>query len=248
MQFGTKRSEVSDDFSGNYLRSFKEGSTQVRFLEEPDDWTAYREHFNKERRAFPCTGDRNTCPGCTSDDEEISRSSRKYATHVKVIKGDYVAPYKIPVSLAKRMFARAERNDGTITDRDYLIVRTGKGLDTDYDVDPGDKYAVNTSVLLKDAPDIEEIFTSMFEENAPGAKQDEVKAKANAKVDKDFEEEAFPSEPADEAGDTVIDEDALFDMNLADLLELARRNKIDVPDNPRKSSLIRLIVESSEAA
>ena len=264
LQFGQKKKDAPDDYDGDgmYLRGFKDGDTKVRFLEETDDWIVFREHYNKERRAFPCTEDKATCPGCTSDDDDVSRSSRKYATNVHVVKGNYVAPYRIPISLAKRMFARAERNDGKITDRDYIIMRSGKGLETDYDVDPEDKYDVNTKSLLKDGMDISEILERMFEENAPGVAapkksrfedKDEKPARRAAKKEEPEEDgEPLPSEPepkSESAGDSEdvieIDEDELYDMAVAELFDLAVKVGADVDGDEKKSDLIRKILKTS---
>jgi hypothetical protein len=241
MKFGQRKADAPEDQSsgdGMYLRGFKDGETKVRFLQETDDWIVFREHYNKERRAFPCTEDRNSCPGCTSDDDEISRSSRKYAAHVQVIKGNYAAPYRIPVTLAKRMFARAERNDGVTTDRDYAIIRSGKGLETDYDVDPEEKYEVNTKALLEGAQDVHTILERMFEENAPGVAAPVAKKKA---------EEPLPSEAepqSESAGDSVIevDEDALYDMGITELQDLAVKAGVGTTGEEKKSDLIRKIL------
>lgn len=246
MKFGQRKADAPEEPSGDgmYLRAFKDGDTKVRFLQETDDWIVFREHYNKDRRAFPCTGDQS-CPGCSSNDEDVQRSSRKYATHVQVLKGNYVAPFRIPISLARRMFARAERNDGVITDRDYVIMRSGKGLETDYDVDPDDKYEVNTKALLKEAPSIDLILERMYEDNAPGG------APVSKSSHKEEEaEEPLPSKAeaqSDSAGDSVIeiDEDELYEMSLSDLADLALKAGADVGSGDKKSDLIRKILATA---
>lgn len=253
MKFGQRKADAPDEPSGDglYLRTFKDGDTKVRFLEETDNWIVFREHYNKERRAYPCTEDKSTCPGCTSEDEDESRSTRKYATLLHVSKGNYVAPFRIPMSLARRMFARAERNDGVITDRDYVIMRSGKGLETDYDVDPDDKYEVNVKALAKDAQNISEILERMFEENAPSAKSkprrtdDEPRAKA-----KEDDEDIPPTDSeaqSDSAGDSVIeiDEDELYEMGIPALTDLALKMDLVLDGEEKKSDLIRKILRAS---
>jgi hypothetical protein len=256
MKFGQRKAEAPDevDNDGLYLRNFKDGEMKVRFLQETDDWIEFREHYTADRRSFPCTREKDSCPGCTSTDEDVQRSSRKYATNVHIIKGNYVAPYRIPITLAKRMFARAERNEGTITNRDYIVMRSGKGLETDYDVEADDKYEVNTKALLKDGKDIEEILAKSFEENAPGQKpkasrfekddSDEVVPRSARKPKADDEE--FPSEAevqSASADASVIDEEELFDMTIPELKGLAAKAGVDVPTGSKKSTIIKLLLD-----
>jgi hypothetical protein len=250
MRFGTAKKDAVDDYSGDglYLRTFKDGDTTVRFLEETDDWIQFREHYTRDRKSFPCTGDKWSCPGCTSDDEEVSRSSRKYACNVYVVKGGYVAPYRIPITLAKKMFTRSERNDGTVLNRDYTVMKTGKGMDTDYDVEQDDKYTMDVKTLLKDGQDIEEILQASF--NEIWGSVDDPKPRANAEESKP---EDLPSEAERDSDDSdsvqenvVIDEDALYDMELPDLRDLAVKAGVDVKSNARKSDVIRALLSASE--
>lgn len=168
MKFGTKRRDAGDIGSGNrnYLRNFKTGETKVRFLEEPDEWYLYQEHFTTEGKSFPCTGDSTLCPGCTSEIERVQHRSRKYGTYVYVIAYNATIPYKVGVSLANRLTSRAERNGGTITNRDYVVIRTGEGLKTEYDVDQDEKYTLDIEGLLRKAENgsIEDILQESFAE------------------------------------------------------------------------------------
>lgn len=248
MRFGTKKADVEEtDSDGLYLRNFKDGDTKVRFLQETDDWIEFREHYTSDKKSYPCTRDKDTCPGCTSDSDDEARSSRKYATNVLVVKGNYVAPYRVPISLAKKMFARAERNEGTITNRDYIVMRSGKGLDTEYDVEGDDKYEVNLKTLLKDGQDIEEILEKAFEENAPvdGKPKSSTLARERKQDDAPPSEAEAKSESAGDSENIVLDEDTLFDMNVADLRKLAVKAGVDVPDDAKKSSIIRLLLEEA---
>lgn len=275
MRFGTKKSEVEEsDSDGLYLRNFKDGDTKVRFLQETDDWIEFREHYTADKKSYPCTRDKDTCPGCNSASEDEARSSRKYACNVHVIKGNYVAPYRIPISLAKKMFTRSERNEGTITNRDYVVIRSGKFLETEYDVEGDDTYKVDIKALLKDGQDIEEILAKSFEENAPGHAKpkgrfeddddkprsrrasrdddegDEVVPRSARRLAKEEEPEEFPSEAEAKgasAGDSVeVDEDELFDMTIPELKDLAVKAGVDIPSGAKKSSIIRLILEAAE--
>lgn len=194
MRFGTKKSETTETESdGLYLRNFKDGDTIVRFLQETDDWIEFREHYTADKKSYPCTRERDTCPGCNSDNEEEKRSSRKYATNVYVVKGNFTAPFRVPISLAKKMFTRSERNEGTITNRDYVVIRSGKFLETEYDVESDDKYKVDLKALLADGGDIEEILGKAFEENAPGQKDDEDERPAKRRSRGDDDEDERPA-------------------------------------------------------
>lgn len=166
MGFSVKKSEApASGGEGVYLRSFPKGETTVRFLEEPDEWRLYYEHFVGQQ-SFPCTGDTNSCPGCTHDSEDVQRRSRKYGTFVYNTKWNDVVPYKLPMTLANRLTNRAEKNDGTITNRDYVVIRSGDGLRTEYDVDSDEKYTVDVQGLLRKAnpSTIEEVLESMYKQ------------------------------------------------------------------------------------
>lgn len=191
MRFGTKKSETTETESdGLYLRNFKDGDTIVRFLQETDDWIEFREHYTADKKSYPCTRERDTCPGCNADSEDERKAGRKYACNVHVVKGNFVAPFRIPISLAKKMFTRSERNEGTITNRDYVVIRSGKFLETEYDVESDDKYKVDLKALLADGADIEEILAKAFEENAPKGDEDERPARRRSRDDDEDERPA----------------------------------------------------------
>jgi hypothetical protein len=167
MQFGVRKADAPEQ-SGNYLRNFQKGETLVRFLAEVDDWQLFHEHFNAQGRSFPCTNDKDTCPGCTSSNEKMRERKRKYAALLWNVKKDVVLPYRIPVSLSDRMSARSERNGGTILSRDFVVLKSGSGMDTEYDVDQEDKYPVDIAEKIKAAKcTIQQAWEDAFAENAP---------------------------------------------------------------------------------
>jgi hypothetical protein len=244
MQFGTKKSDVVDGQMNDgeflpYLRNFREGDNEVRFIEEVDDWTAFAEHYTPEAKSFPCTGDRNTCPGCTSDNEKMARASRKYATNVKLVQNDMVLPFRIPMSLAKKLFNRAERN-GSITNRDYIVMREGKGLDTEYDLEQGDKSEANLAELRGKSHDIESILKTSYEE-VWGDINDKPKKK---EVAQEPVQEEKP--PFDASGDVEIDEATLRAMSRSDLIALAASNSITVDEDGSKGEILDTILASAE--
>ena len=225
MQFGKKKSEVVEQYDGEfmpYLRNFREGDNEVRFIEEVDDWIAFAEHYTGDQRSFPCTGDRTSCPGCTSDNEKMSRASRKYATNVKLVGNDLVLPFRIPMSLAKKLFNRSERN-GTITNRDYIVMREGKGFETEYDLEQGDKHAVDLEALKEQAHDIEGILRSSYEE-----------------IWGRVEEDKPPFDEADE-----IEEASLRAMTKDQLIEIAAKNSILINEEGSKASVLDAILAAA---
>lgn len=269
-RFGTPKKDVDEEVGdGMYLRSFRKGQTLVRFLTETDVWLQIREHFNEKGRSFPCTKDAE-CPGCNSEDEKVSTWSRRYAVNLLVLpdKGDeYVAPYRIPMGLAETMFGRAERL-GTVTDRDYVVVRSGQGLNTKYNSDPEDKYEIDISKHLKEAVDLDEVLEAMFEANAPKASNDEPRSRRDSADDDEpssrrrrraeesaaaevKDEEVLPTDAeakSESAGDSVevIDEDLLYEMTIPQLKEKADFHGLEYAAGARKADLIKLILASAK--
>lgn len=248
MQFGQRRGDVTEiESDGRYLRNFKKGEVKVRFLEETQDWITFREHY-LEGKSFPCTGDKDSCPGCTHPDEDVQRASRKYATNVYLVEVERVLPFRIPVSLAKSMDTRSDKNGGTILNRDYVVMRSGKGLETEYDVDSDERYAMDTKSLLKDGMDIQELLEESYNEVWGEKKEEPVKEKTSrlgrGKAKAEEEPEEFPSEAKDSADDEdlVIDEEALYDMALADLIDLGTKVGIEGAEDMSKPSLIRSLL------
>jgi hypothetical protein len=248
MRFGTAKKNISEGpRDADWLRNFKAGDTKVRFIEECDDWIVYREHF-MEGKSFPCTQDRNACPGCLSADEQVSRASRKYATSVLMPETGYVVPIKMPVTLVNRLVARAERNNGTITNRDYIIIKDGKGLETTYDVEQDDKYDVDTDALKRQAKDIESILTQSYID-AWGEMPDDVstlkpKAKAKPAVKEEDEEIPFDAASAKEASLEEISEEAVRKMRKADLISLAERAGVTVEANADREEIVDQLLEA----
>jgi len=246
MKFGTAKKNISEGpRDADWLRNFKAGDTKVRFIEECDDWIVYREHF-MEGKSFPCTQDRNTCPGCLSTDDQVSRASRKYATNVLMPETGYVVPIKMPVTLVNRLVARAERNNGTITSRDYIIIKDGKGLETTYDVEQDDKYDVDTDALKRQAKDIESILTQSYVDAWGETPNDgsAPKPKAKPAVKEEDEEIPFDAASAKEAVSEVVDEEAVRKMTKRELVELAKRASISISEDGEREDIIEELLTS----
>lgn len=249
MEFGQPKKDAPVE-SGNYLRQFPKGETLVRFLDEPDDWNAYREHYSLDGKSFPCTEDRTSCPGCTHDNEKVSRSGRKYAAQVLLVKQEKVLPFKIPVTLAGRLVLRAERNSGTLLSRDYVILKSGTGMDTEYDVDTEDKYEVDQKSLhTKITLSIQDCHADSFKEvwgdlvDGKPTKSGKVKEFAE-----DTDNEVPPSKPATqsdsgEQGDVDLSENQVRKMSKPELRQLAVRAGLDFDEDDTTKELANKLIE-----
>lgn len=118
---------AEDARSGGQWITFipKNASINVQFIEEPENWVRYLEHYDQtRRRSFPCDGEVN-CPGCVPG----GRKSYRYLANVVDLDGDKVIALLIPRDLANRLVVWYERY-GTLTDRGFELFRTGEGLHT----------------------------------------------------------------------------------------------------------------------
>lgn len=218
LTFGKKKSEIKES-DGNYIRRFRDGETKVRFLQEPDDWWGYRQHY-AGRRSYPCTEDYDTCPGCNSDTDAERRASRRYGTFVWLVNDDRVVPFELGAKLADRLIRRAERNDGTLLSRDYLVVRSGKDLATEYEVEQDERYPVDIAGLWARRGEfsIEDLLNKSYDE-VHGDTQDKPKAKpVEDKVPDSLKSKEEKAKPAD--NDDEVDEATLRGMTRAQLKEI----------------------------
>ncbi len=261
MRFGTPASETNDS-SGEYLRALKAGDTKVRFFSEIPTWIGYYEHYTN-KQSFPCTGDRMTCPGCTHEDESVQKATRRWATIVLKVDTGEVVPMKLPTTIKKKCESRAARNDGSITTRDYTLVKEGQSLNTEYDVEQEEKYRLDMS-KYDDLPDIEDILKAMFEDVwGPGSAEEYAQSAVPAKaaprrkretvddqIDRWKAEKAEKAAPADEGetgtDDVVVTEEQLHSMRLSELLALAEKEGIDTSKLEEKSEIIDAIVNAAE--
>jgi hypothetical protein len=237
MRFGQRSADVSDS-EGKYLRAFKKGDNLVRWLEEINDWTRYYEH-RKNNKGFPCTGDQQTCPGCSSPDEDVQDGRKKYATYVWFVKMNKVLPVKVPSSLRDRMVTRAERNDGTVLNRDFVVIRSGSMLDTEYDVDKDEAYDVDIKAKLKESPftvqealeaAYRDVWGSLPDEDAP-------------QQDKNAKETVPPTEPASQRDqgkqeDATLTEADVWEMDVPALRNLCDKAGLRYEKNATKQDLV----------
>lgn len=108
----------------------KNDSMTVRFIEEPENWINYTEHYDQTiRKSYPCNGEQS-CPGCQTSERKMSR----YLANAVDLSNDRVIPLQMPKDLANRLVVKYEKW-GTLIDRDIELSRSGDGLDTVYDLD-----------------------------------------------------------------------------------------------------------------
>ena len=120
----------------------QEGSIIVRFLEEPDKWVAYYEIYLADEKAYVPQMEGMAVP-------QGARRSKRVLVNAVDVESNTVLALRIPKDLADRLINRYERA-GTITDRDYELIRTGSGMsDTKYDSDPQTKSRVDLSRYKK---------------------------------------------------------------------------------------------------
>lgn len=223
VSFGKKatRDEIERNDSevvntGLSIWNFRDGSTTVRFLEElsEEEWTTYWEHYDQSKKKFyPCPG-KDVCPGCKED----LRAQKRYLVNALVVASDnskvkagYVNLYKVPASLIDKFMRRADRAGGTITDRDYEIIRTGSGLDTEYDLETGDKSKIDISQYEEKMVDHEEALQAAWNAAFPDAAEakepdygtPEPKPRARARTAQEVEDAAKPKPKTRRVGDTT---------------------------------------------
>lgn len=239
-----------DRSSGNrtWIKSIPTDDITVRFLTEPDDWFAYREHYSPDVHFFPCIGKDNECPGCESDSEKVQRSSRRYLANVLDVETGQVIPLKLPLDLANRLVARYERNGDTLTNRDYTLHRMGKGLDTTYDVTPEDKTPLDISKY--ETHDLEKALIEQYEDafDIEAAEEVEEKTSARSNLDTDSDVELdddgdpVPSEPSasaeegDEGG--YLTEEQALQMDKETLKELGEQLGIELDGRWSKEKMV----------
>lgn len=121
--------------AGFFTRIPSEGSLTVRFMTEPDGWVMFYEHYDQERKFYPCADD---CPGCAEGD----RPSQRYLVNAIDQDENKVIPLVLPKTLASNVLKKYDKW-ATVTDRDYELSRTGDGRDTEYDVIPETPTRIN---------------------------------------------------------------------------------------------------------
>lgn len=163
----TLKQSLAKGGGGQWIKYIpKNGSMTVRFIEEPENWINYVEHYDQVlRRSFPCNGETG-CPGCQGD----ARKSSRYLANAVDVDSDRVIPLQMPKDLANRLVVRYERN-GTLIDRDFELSRSGDGLDTVYDLDAA---AADRKKIDKYQPlDLMKVLTDAYNEVFGGGEDED---------------------------------------------------------------------------
>lgn len=205
MQFGTPSAafpESQADSDEVWVRTFNKESTFVRIaptkrvhegreLEGTDAWVKELEHYDRKGfgRSFPCPVPygypKDNCPGCTHDDEDVRKRSAKWFFNALDDKG-YLRVYKIGVKLLRKFKLREQRL-GTVSDRDYEVIRSGKDFnEIEYDLEAGEK---EKREFPEEMHDIGEILGRNFQEALDYYSGKARKDKAD-ETDSDAEEDA----------------------------------------------------------
>lgn len=198
--------------SDSFIQYIPAEGLTVRFLEEPSEWFGYYEHWHAGSKAYyPCT--EQDCVGCEDSD---SKRTFRFLANVIDVAEKKVVPLKIPKDLGNRLVVRFEKY-GTLLDRDYELMKDGKGLDTTYDVEAGEKRkisnfdqfkALDLSKVLEDAWNYvfgEDDDDDDDEDEAP-VKSSVPKSHKRERAEKKASERKF--DPADEEDD---DDDSFTD-------------------------------------
>jgi hypothetical protein len=241
-KFGTRAEDyvpTEIDPDDIWIKTFKVGETRHRILQDTKDWITWREHYDPALRlSYPCTEDSSSCKGCTSDVERVRQRPRRYGYNALNDKG-HLSVYKMGSKLKERLAGREQRQ-GTLTDRDYTIIRTGTTMDTtEYDYEYGDRYEVDTKEL--ELYDIQDILAGQYLKalEAYGAKDEGEPADDSA-------HDASVT-PIDKAKTTKKDEPAdnepVEDWPLSRLKAFLENERVEFPARAARSVLVPLVQE-----
>ena len=171
MKFGVKVAERtskptnSSGSNSDWIRYFKNTETRLRFLEEMEEWTEVWFHFSQGlMRNYPCTGERDKCPGCTSENEKEARASKKYL--VNALSDGYVNLWMLPASTWDDLDRYKDKSGGTILDRDYTIIKH-KGDRTTYSVDREERDRIDLQPYESKKKDHQAMLFAAFVEVHP---------------------------------------------------------------------------------
>lgn len=131
---GALRKSVKRSTSGGAIQRIpKAAPLTVRFMDEPDRWFEFFEHYDPAaKKGSICVGD--GCPAC---EDEIRVSKRFLANAVDQDRSVVIA-LAMPTSLVNTLLKKYDKF-GTLLDRDYELAREGDGMDTEYDATPEGK-------------------------------------------------------------------------------------------------------------
>lgn len=167
--FGQK---IADDYvpaesdGAQWIRGFKDASTPIRIMEATGinargetvtgykAWHTEREHYDEDLQiSYPCPRENGgTEPdgvGCSHPSKKVRDRSRKYYINAVDKDGELrifkigPAVYNILKMRQDRMIGENPSEKQPLSRRDYIINKSGSGMNTKYDVETGDKYELD---------------------------------------------------------------------------------------------------------
>lgn len=255
LTFGTRKADAPPAPSTGFIKYFRDGATRLVFLDEMDDWFEYYEHYSQEKsRSYPCTRDRDNCPGCTSPNEKERSASRRFLTNVLSPDSGYVDLWKIPTSLEGPLSRYSDKDGGTVRARIYEVFR-GKNAQgkIEYSVDREEKFdlaSVDYKSRMKSFEDaLLDAYREAWDEDpdddeSPIQKASAPKAQPKVKKAKEEVEDKPPFEEEEEHDeDMELTEDQLNTMTTAQLKMLFRQAGLDAPDTDDAATLREALIE-----
>jgi len=203
MKFGTLAADFPEQDQSNsddvWIRTFSQPSTFIRIapvtavnergaeVTGTEAWVKELEHYDRAGfgRSFPCPVphgyEKADCPGCTHKNEDVRRRSAKWYFNALDDK-NYLRVYKIGMKLLRKFKLREQRL-GTVSDRDYEVIRSGKEFnEIEYDLEAGEK---EPRKFPDEMHDIGEILSRNWQEAL-----DYYSGKSKAEDENDAEEDA----------------------------------------------------------
>lgn len=244
-----------------WIKGFKDGETRIRICQEVPTWIKYLQHFSDEAFYFPCkkTAD---CVGCLYpqelDDQGRPKMSAQYAFNAMDEKGN-LNIYRLGTKAFKILQSRYQRI-GTVMDRDYVIVRSGKGFDTTYVPEPGERF---DATIPEQLIDIQNALALKYEEARAAtmaAKEKEAleaqEAANNASVPEVKVQEAAPlktvtdedRKAAEKAIEDSLGGSQFDDMGTPEIKQFLTDRKVEIPPRAGRAALIKIAEESKDLA
>jgi hypothetical protein len=138
-----------------------EDSLTVRFLDEPEDFHGFYQHWMSKGGPIPCTTDE--CAGCESDDPEEQRKSFRYLANAYIVDDQKVWALLMPKSLVEMLMNFHKKYKGTLLDRDYELSRTGSGKEgTKYMAAPEERHPMKLSRFDSKKFDLSKVLQNML--------------------------------------------------------------------------------------
>lgn len=249
MKFGVKKKDApayepgEGGSSGRFIKYFKKGEKTLRFLEPTDEWTKFFDHFSQSKqRSFPCTGDKETCPGCTSENQKEKSASCRFLVNALDPETGYVDLWKIPVSIIDDL-ERYEAKDGSISDRLYTVIqfKDDKGK-VRYSVDREERVTSSVKEYKDKMLDHQEALQESYEEawgQDPADEESPIQRPSARPKDEGWKHEPEDEDkpPFEQEEEPIrVDESEIQKMDADDLKNLFRRSGFRVPrtNDPEK--------------